>query len=142
MLYSAWDREINISFFFATFLYENEAPGIEQAVVVTMATRVLPPLQRTFFSKNYCREGFRMRVWNNAVVPLWITLDYFFVINCSLNGCSFLMSHIKNHALTTLFFSNYICPNSFVKCLGVMCLIKTTYRNPRSSIEGTLLFCR
>ena len=38
MLYSAWDREINISLFFATFLYENEAPGLEQAAVVTMAT--------------------------------------------------------------------------------------------------------
>ena len=40
MLYSAWDREINISLFFATFLYENEAPGLEQAAVVTMATTV------------------------------------------------------------------------------------------------------
>ena len=29
--YSAWDREINISLFFATFLYENVAPGLEQA---------------------------------------------------------------------------------------------------------------
>ena len=38
MLYSAWDREINISLFFATFLYENEAPGLEQAAVFTMAT--------------------------------------------------------------------------------------------------------
>ena len=37
MLYSAWDREINISLFFATFLYENEALGLEQAAVVTMA---------------------------------------------------------------------------------------------------------
>ena len=26
MLYLAWDREINISLFFATFLYENEGP--------------------------------------------------------------------------------------------------------------------
>ena len=49
MLYSAWDREINISlFFFATFLYENVAPGLEQAAVVTMATRVLRPLKRAF----------------------------------------------------------------------------------------------
>ena len=40
MLYSAWDREINISLFFATFLYENEAPGLEQAAVVTMAERL------------------------------------------------------------------------------------------------------
>ena len=31
-----------------TFLYENEAPGLEQAVVVTMATRVLRPLKRVF----------------------------------------------------------------------------------------------
>ena len=38
MLYSAWDREINISLFFATFLYENKALGLEQAAVVTMAT--------------------------------------------------------------------------------------------------------
>ena len=38
MLYSAWDRKINISLFFATFLYENEAPGLEQAAVFTMAT--------------------------------------------------------------------------------------------------------
>ena len=49
MLYLAWDREINISlFFFATFLYENEAPSLEQAAVVTMATRVLRPLKRAF----------------------------------------------------------------------------------------------
>ena len=34
--------------FFATFLYENETPGLEQAVVVTMATRVLRPLKRAF----------------------------------------------------------------------------------------------
>ena len=35
-------RSTNLYFllFFATFLYENEAPGLEQAVVVTMATRV------------------------------------------------------------------------------------------------------
>ena len=48
MLYLAWDREINILLFFATFLYENEAPSLEQAVVVTMATRVLRPLKRAF----------------------------------------------------------------------------------------------
>ena len=48
MLYLALDREINISLFFATFLYENEAPGLEQAAVVTMATRVLQPLKRAF----------------------------------------------------------------------------------------------
>ena len=48
MLYLALDREINISLFFATFLYENEAPGPEQAAVVTMATRVLQPLKRAF----------------------------------------------------------------------------------------------
>ena len=30
------------------FLYENEAPGLEQAAVVTMATRVLRPLKRAF----------------------------------------------------------------------------------------------
>ena len=33
---------------FATFLYEDEAPGLEQAAVATMATRVLRPLKRTF----------------------------------------------------------------------------------------------
>ena len=43
MLYLAWDREINISLFF-----ENEAPGPEQAAVVTMATRVLQPLKKEF----------------------------------------------------------------------------------------------
>ena len=48
MLYLALDREINISLFFATFLYENEAPGLEQAAVVTMATRMLRPLKRAF----------------------------------------------------------------------------------------------
>ena len=42
------DREIIIYSFFATFLYENEAPGLEQAAVVTMATRVLRPLKRAF----------------------------------------------------------------------------------------------
>ena len=50
MLYLALDREINISLFFATFLYENEAPGLEQAAVVTMATRVLRPLKRAFYA--------------------------------------------------------------------------------------------
>ena len=39
MFYLAWDREINISLFFATFLYENEALGLEQAAVVTMAKK-------------------------------------------------------------------------------------------------------
>ena len=49
MLYLALDREINISlFFFATFLYENEAPDLKPAAVVTMATRVLQPLKRAF----------------------------------------------------------------------------------------------
>ena len=48
MLYLAWDREINISLFFATFLYENEALGLEQAAVVTMATRVLQPFKGYF----------------------------------------------------------------------------------------------
>ena len=31
-----------------TFLHTNEAPGLEQAAVVTMATRVLRPLKRAF----------------------------------------------------------------------------------------------
>ena len=35
-------------FFLSTFLYENEAPGLEQGAVVTMATRVLQPLKRAF----------------------------------------------------------------------------------------------
>ena len=48
MLYLAGDREINISLFFATFLDENEAPGLEHTAVVTMATRVLPPLEGYF----------------------------------------------------------------------------------------------
>ena len=46
MLYLALDREINISLFFATFLYENEAPDLKQAALVTVATRVLQPLKR------------------------------------------------------------------------------------------------
>ena len=32
----------------AMLLYENEAPGLEQVVVVTIATRVLQPLKRAF----------------------------------------------------------------------------------------------
>ena len=49
MLYLALDREIKISlFFFTTFLYENEAPYLKQAAVVTMAIRVLQPLKRHF----------------------------------------------------------------------------------------------
>ena len=35
--------------FFATFLYENEASGLEQAAVVTMATRMLQPLKKGIF---------------------------------------------------------------------------------------------
>ena len=50
MLYLAWDRENNISLFFASPLYENEAPGLEQAAVVTLATRVLRPLKRAFLT--------------------------------------------------------------------------------------------
>ena len=49
MLYLAWDRE-NISLFFASSLYENEAPGLEQAAVVTLATRLLRPLKRAFLT--------------------------------------------------------------------------------------------
>ena len=49
MLYLAWDRENNISLFFASSLYENEAPGLEQAAVVTLATRVLRPLKKGIF---------------------------------------------------------------------------------------------
>ena len=48
--YLARDREIKISIFFATFLCENEALGLEQAAVVTMATRVLRPLKRAFYA--------------------------------------------------------------------------------------------
>ena len=48
MLYLGRDWEINISLFFATFFHENEAPGPEQAAVVTMATRVLQPLKKEF----------------------------------------------------------------------------------------------
>ena len=48
MLYLAWDREINISLFFATFLNENEALGLEQAAIVTMATRMLQPIKGEF----------------------------------------------------------------------------------------------
>ena len=48
MLYLAWDREINISLFFATFLNENEALGLEQAAIVTMVTRMLQPIKRAF----------------------------------------------------------------------------------------------
>ena len=50
MLYLAWDRENNISLFFASPLYENEAPGLEQAAIVTLATRVLRPLKRAFLT--------------------------------------------------------------------------------------------
>ena len=55
MLYLGWDRENNISLFFASSLYENEAPGLEQAAVVTLATRVLRPLKKGIF-----------------VLPLWV----------------------------------------------------------------------
>ena len=32
----------------SAFLYENKAPGLEEAAVVTMATRVLQPFKRAF----------------------------------------------------------------------------------------------
>ena len=48
-MYLAWDREINISLFFATFLYENEALGLEQATVVTMATGVRATFNKGIF---------------------------------------------------------------------------------------------
>lgn len=35
---------MNILYFFGVILYENEAPGREQAAVVTMETRVLQPI--------------------------------------------------------------------------------------------------
>ena len=68
MLYLVWDREINISLFFSDVLYENEAPCLEQAAVVTMATSAatfkkgffcLPPQLTNFynwpFSMTYVR---------------------------------------------------------------------------------------
>ena len=42
---SKWKNDVTM---YATFLYENEVPGLEQATVVTMATRVLQPLKRAF----------------------------------------------------------------------------------------------
>ena len=48
MLYLAWDREINISLFFCDVFAWKWGPGLEQAAVVTMATRVLRPLKRAF----------------------------------------------------------------------------------------------
>ena len=39
---------MNILLFFCDLFYEKEAPGLEQAAVVTMATRVLRPLKREF----------------------------------------------------------------------------------------------
>ena len=48
MLYLALEREINISLFFCDFFNENEASGLAQAAVITMATRVLQPLKRAF----------------------------------------------------------------------------------------------
>ena len=56
MLYLAWDKEISISLFFATFLYENEAPGLEQAAVVTMTTRVLRPFVHPPWAPNYMQN--------------------------------------------------------------------------------------
>ena len=41
---------MNISLFFATFLYENGAPGLEQAVAVAMAKRALQPLKGHFWA--------------------------------------------------------------------------------------------
>ena len=49
---------MNISLFFATFLYENGAPGLEQAVAVAMATRVLQPWKGHF--------------WASPWVPNWM----------------------------------------------------------------------
>ena len=48
MFYLALDKEINISLFFATILYENEVPDLKEAAIVTIATRVLQPLKRAF----------------------------------------------------------------------------------------------
>ena len=45
---------MNISLFLRFFFYENEAPGLEQAAVVTMATRVLQPVKRAFFVHPPC----------------------------------------------------------------------------------------
>ena len=52
MLYLAWDRENNISLFFASPLYENEAPGLEQAAIVTLATR-----DNNIIYNNGCDQG-------------------------------------------------------------------------------------
>ena len=60
MLYSAWDREINISLFFATLLYENEALGLEQAAVVTMATTLKKGI---FVHPPECLTAFKNLKW-------------------------------------------------------------------------------
>ena len=48
VVFSLESRNKQVSFF-ETFLYENEAPSLEQAAVVTTTTRVLRPLKRAFF---------------------------------------------------------------------------------------------
>ena len=48
VVFSLRQRNKHFTLFFATFLYENKASGLEQVAVVTMATRVLRPLKRAF----------------------------------------------------------------------------------------------
>ena len=92
MLYLVWDREINISLFFSDVLYENEAPGLEQAAVVTMATSAatfkkgffLPPppsglkifiSQDVWFLQRLVLDYFAFTVLLFSLSSLWKFLD-------------------------------------------------------------------
>ena len=62
MLYLAWDREINISFFFCDVFVWKWRLGHEQVAVVTMATRVLRPLKKAFLCiplSAYCMQNLK-----------------------------------------------------------------------------------
>ena len=102
MLYLAWDREINISLFFATFLNENEAPGLEQAVVVTMATRVLHPLKRAFLCiPPECLTA--CKIWrgveNFHFLSCLILTDLFLTINTRIFVGPNVACHPVNNAI-------------------------------------------
>ena len=136
MLYLAWDRENNISLFFASSLYENEAPGLEQAAVVTLATRVLRPLKRAFLTltliiqldSSVLKENhkyicfFQMKVfWK--LRPIFDThhahesqisrAALFFAASCFLSLFSYSFFSRQNWLLTKLLFSSFFAFSPF-----------------------------
>ena len=102
MMQLAWDREINISPFFCdVFFYENETSGLEQAAVVTMATRALRPFVTFLWILLECLTA--CKIWrgveNFHFLSCLILTDLFLTINTRIFVGPNVACHPVNNAI-------------------------------------------